>query len=219
VTAHMNGRLGTIVRSARVAAWAPPPAPRAPTPARAEEDARAEEASPEPAPFPAEWFRDHVERLWRIVARLGVARHNVDDVVQEAFITATRRRADIRPGHERSFLIAAAIRCASNHRQKAHVRREVSHGDGFEDAASPTPNAEQLLIAKRGRELLDRVLSEMSEAHRTAFVLYELEGLSVPEIAETLALPLGTISSRLWRARARFTELAAALEPRAEEDG
>jgi RNA polymerase sigma-70 factor, ECF subfamily len=169
----------------------------------------------EPSPaLPAAWFRQHVDGLWRVVARLGVPAHSVDDVVQEAFIIASRRRAEIGPGQERSFLIATAARLCSNYRQKAHVRREVSRGDGFENEASPSPNAEQLLIERRWRELLEQVLAQLSDAHRAPFILYELEGFSVPEIAQLLELPLGTVSSRLWRARARFSELAAALQSR-----
>ena len=168
------------------------------------------------APLPAEWFRDHVEGLWRIVARLGVPRHSIDDLVQEAFITACRRRADIGPGQERSFLIATAIRLCSNYRQRAHVRREVSHGDGFERNASPDPNAEQLLMEKRSRELLEQVLAGLSAEHRAVFVLFELEGFSVPEIARLLELPIGTVSSRLWRARSKFSEAAALLQSRTE---
>jgi RNA polymerase sigma-70 factor, ECF subfamily len=167
-------------------------------------------------PVPAEWFREHVEGLWRIVARLGVPTHSVDDVVQEAFITVSRRRADIGAGQERSFLVATAVRLSANYRQKAHVRREVSRGDGFEREASLAPNAEQLLIEKRLRVLLDDVLAQLSDAHRSLFVLYELEGFSVPEIATLLELPLGTVSSRLWRARAKFTEIASSLASRTD---
>jgi RNA polymerase sigma-70 factor, ECF subfamily len=204
-----------LTRSVRLAPWVALGEPQAPATAPAGAPVGGEASV---APFPPEWFREHVERLWRIVARLGVPRDSVEDVVQEAFMTASRRRADIRPGHERSFLIGTAIRCSSNYRRKAHLRREVSHGDDVDGEASPVPDAEQLLIEKRARELLDRVLLEMSEAHREAFVLYEIEGLSVPEIAELLALPHGTISSRLWRARARFSELTTALRSHAEEE-
>jgi RNA polymerase sigma-70 factor, ECF subfamily len=169
-----------------------------------------------PGVLPAEWFRDHVQNLWRFVLRLGVPRHAIDDLVQEAFIIATRRQADIGPGQERSFLVATAVRLSSNYRQRAYVRREVSHGDGFEHSASQQPNAEQLLIEKRSRQLLDQVLAELSDAHRAVFVLFELEGFSAPEIAELLQLPLGTVSSRLWRARAKFSESAALLQRRIE---
>ena len=170
-------------------------------------------------PVLAGWFREHVERVWRIVARLGVPAHSVEDIVQEAFITASRRRADIQAGHEGSFLVGAAIRLSANYRRKAHVRLELGEERAVERETSPVPDAEQLLIAKRSRELLDRLLRELPEPQRAVFVLYELEGLSVPEIANTLALPLGTVSSRVWRARARFSELARDVRSQSETSG
>lgn len=218
-----------LTRDTLSAACTPVPAPARPNGSGQAEPAPPERVRPPaagphgppagegPVPqLPAAWFRDHVDGLWRVVARLGVPAHSVDDVVQEAFIIASRRRRDIGAGQERSFLIATAVRLCSNYRQKAHVRREVSCGDGFEQQAAPTPDAEQLLIERRWRELLEQLLGELSEAHRTPFILYELEGFSVPEIAELLELPLGTVSSRLYRARARFSELAASLQGRAQ---
>ena len=167
----------------------------------------------------ASWFREHVDRVWRIVARLGVPAHSVEDIVQETFITASRRRADIQTGHERSFLVGAAIRLSANYRRKAHVRHELGEAHALEHESSPLPDAEQLLIAKRSRELLYRLLCSLPEPQRAVFVLYELEGLSVPEIAAALALPLGTVSSRVWRARARFSELAAGVRDPSERVG
>ena len=161
--------------------------------------------------LPPEWFRLHAKIVWRVVARLGVPAHSVDDVVQETFITASRRRHDIGEGQERSFLLATALRLAANYRRRSHLRHEVSH-PALEHERSPDPDAEQLLIDKGLRELLERALQQLSDAHREVFVLYELECFSLPEIAELLGLPLGTVSSRVSRARSRFCEIAAALE-------
>jgi RNA polymerase sigma-70 factor, ECF subfamily len=179
---------------------------------------RAAERAPAAEQLIAGWFREHVGRVWRIVARLGVASHSVEDIVQETFITASRRRADIEAGLEGRFLVATAVRLSANYRRQAHVRREVGREPTYEADASPLPDAEQLLIAKRSRERLDRLLCDLPEAQRAVFVLYELEGLSVPEIASLLELPLGTASSRVWRARARFSELAAALRRQEQQD-
>ena len=99
------------------------------------------------------------------------------------------------------------------------MRLELGEERAVERETSPVPDAEQLLIAKRSRELLDRLLCELPEPQRAVFVLYELEGLSVPEIANTLALPLGTVSSRVWRARARFSELARDVRSQSETSG
>lgn len=159
--------------------------------------------------LPAEWFHRYFDTLWRLVARLGVAGYSIDDVVQETFIAASRRRADIREGQERRFLIGTAVRLSSNHRQRAHVRREVFDAERLELEASAVPDAERLLIEKHLRSLLDAALATLPDAHREVFVLYELEGISTPEIAEMLAVPLGTVASRLARARSSFSKAAA----------
>jgi len=133
----------------------------------------------------------------------------VDDVVQEEFITASRRHADILAGQERRFLIGTAVRVSANYRTRACVRHEVAEGDWLDQACSSTPSAEQLLIEKRAREQLEQALDCLPEQQRSVFVLYELEGFSVAEIAELLDVPSGTAASRLGRARARFSQVVA----------
>jgi RNA polymerase sigma-70 factor, ECF subfamily len=157
--------------------------------------------------LPRRWFDDHFDSLWRLVARLGVPRHSVDDVVQEVFITASRRHAEIREGQERRFLIGTAVRVSANYRSRACVRHEVAQGDWLDQVSCSTPSAEQLLIEKRAREQLEQALESLPAEQRSVFVLYELEGFSVAEIAELLDLPSGTAASRLARARARFSQV------------
>jgi RNA polymerase sigma-70 factor, ECF subfamily len=172
-------------------------------------DGQANERAPRPADtLTVLRLKEHVATLWRIVARMGVPAHQVDDVLQETFITAARRSADIEPGRERAFLIATATRLCANYRQRAHVRREVSQGEKLEGYASAQPDAEGLLMQKRLREQLEHALAGLSDEQRAVFVLYELEGFSVPEIADLLSLPLGTVASRLGRARTKFAEAA-----------
>jgi RNA polymerase sigma-70 factor (ECF subfamily) len=165
--------------------------------------------------LPREWFREHFDRLWHMAARLGVPGDSVDDVVQEAFITASRRRADIAPGQERRFLIGTVIKISSNYRHRACVLREVHQTETLDQSPSPLPNAETILIEKRARRELDAALASLSEAHRNVFVLFELEEFSLAEIAELLAIPLGTVASRLGRARAHFAQSAARFAARA----
>jgi RNA polymerase sigma-70 factor, ECF subfamily len=142
----------------------------------------------------------HYDFIWRSVRRLGVRSDMVEDAVQQVFLVAARKVAEIADGSEKSFLFGTAIRVASDTRKRAHVRREVAT-DTLDDAADETPSAEDLLDEHRARALLDRVLSEMDLDLRTVIVLYELEEMSTPEIAALLGIPLGTAASRLRRAR------------------
>jgi len=116
-------------------------------------------------------------------------------------------------------LIGTAVRVSANYRTRASVRYEVAHGEWLEQVASSAPSAEQLLIQKRAREQLEQALHCLPEQQRSVFVLYELEGFSVAEIAELLDVPSGTAASRLGRARARFSEVVArqALDPALQE--
>jgi RNA polymerase sigma-70 factor (ECF subfamily) len=158
------------------------------------------------------WFRAHYSKLQRLLARLGVPRRIIDDVAQDAFVTASRRQADIRAGREWAFLVGVAVRRSLNYRLRASARREVAHAEGIDQEASPLPDAEQLLLEKRTRQELEQALATLSDTHRAVFVLYELEGFSAPEIAALLDVPLGTVASRLGRARAKFSETAARLQ-------
>ncbi len=153
----------------------------------------------------ASLLRDHFAMVWRAVRRFGVPAAAADDAAQEVFIVAASRATDIAPGRERQFLYAVAVRVAANHRRGASFRHEEASDLEQLERASEQPNAEALLDQKRRRQLLDEILDELSDDLRTAFVLFELEGLSVPELAEVLGVPLGTAASRLRRAREQFT--------------
>ena len=161
------------------------------------------------------WFRDYFELLWRLALRLGVPPALVDDVVQEAFITAERRAADIGDGSARSFLIQTTVRLSANcRRRQAHQQQLLAP---LAVHSEPCPTAEQLLVGKQLRQTLDWLLEQLPAEQRQVFVLYEIEGYSAPEIAELLELPLGTVASRLGRARDKFSK---ALERfRAQTEG
>jgi RNA polymerase sigma-70 factor, ECF subfamily len=161
------------------------------------------------------WFRDHFDTLWRMAARLGVPHESVDDVVQEAFITADRRAADVAAGSERAFLVSITVRLSANHRRRQRTRAEVAAALAREQLPADGPaDAEQLMVQKQLRLLLELALDELPPDQRTVLVLHELEGFTAAEIAELLGDPPGTVGSRLGRARQKFSR--AAMRLRAE---
>ncbi|HYP76569.1 MAG TPA: RNA polymerase sigma factor [Polyangiaceae bacterium] len=167
----------------------------------------------------AEMLRVHFRDVWRIVRRFGVPENSADDAAQEVFIIAARRLSDIAPGSERPFLFASAVRVAANARRALGARRECAEDDSLPEGVDPRPSAEALLDQKRLRQMLDRVLDELPHDLRVCFVLYELEGMSSPEIAELLSIPIGTVASRLRRAREAFEHAAAKLKSRLQPGG
>jgi RNA polymerase sigma-70 factor (ECF subfamily) len=144
----------------------------------------------------------HFELVWRTLRRFGVDEANADDAAQHVFLTFSDRLSDVLLGAERSFLVGTCVRVAANFRRLRQRRAEVSEPGDFTDVEGQTP--EQLLEWKQLRRQLDVVLEALSAEQRTVFVLHELEGFSLPEIAESLGIPLGTATSRLRRARLAF---------------
>ena len=152
----------------------------------------------------AAMFSEHVDFVWRSVRRLGVPDAGVDDAVQEVFVVAARRLAEIDAGKERAFLFGTAVRVAADVRRGAGRRRARISDDEAPDAADPTPAADELVDRKRARALLDEIVASMPDDVRPVFVLYELEAMTMAEIADVLEIPAGTVASRLRRARELF---------------
>jgi RNA polymerase sigma-70 factor (ECF subfamily) len=146
--------------------------------------------------------------VWRLLRRFGVPTSRLDDAAQEVFWVAARRLSSIEPGKERAFLYGVAVRVASNlvRRQKAAL--PLGDVPELEMLLDPQPTPEACLEQRRAREVLDRVLDGMSTELRTVFVLFELEGLPVRDIAALEDIPVGTASSRLRRAREEFSAIA-----------
>jgi len=166
-----------------------------------------------------ELLRRHYVRVWQALRRLGVDEARADDAAQEAFIVLSRRLCDVREGSERTFLLSCAVRIAANYRRTWHTQREVVDDRALAAERDPGPTAEQLLDQKRLRQALEEMLDGWPDELRIAFVLFELEGLSVPEISQVTETKLGTVASRLRRARELFQAGAKRLRARAAAGG
>jgi RNA polymerase sigma-70 factor (ECF subfamily) len=140
--------------------------------------------------------------VWRTLRRFGVPERDVQDAAQQVFLTFAAELNALAPDKEVAYLLAVSVRVAANARRKVQRSPEVL-GEAVEELPAPgTP--ELLLREKQLRQELDRGLSTLPLEQRAVFVLYELEGFTLPEIAEALQVPLGTATSRLRRARAAF---------------
>lgn len=159
---------------------------------------------------------EHFEVLWRFLRRLGVPEGELDDAVQEVVLVLARKLESVRLGSERAFALSVAFRVASNIRRTRRRRREVSD-DELAEVETSEANPNERLELRRLAALLDRALGELPLELRAVFVLYELEQMTMVEIADTLALPSGTVASRLRRAREKFELVAAQLLPNQEE--
>jgi RNA polymerase sigma-70 factor (ECF subfamily) len=147
---------------------------------------------------------DHFETVWRALRRLGVPEASADDGAQQVFLVASRRLDEITRGGERGYLLGIALRVASEARRALSRRREVPI-DGQEldstSAGAPPHRPDEALEQKQMLARLAVMLDQMPDELREAFVLFELEELSAPEVASVLDVPVGTVASRVRRAR------------------
>lgn len=154
---------------------------------------------------------EHVGFVARTLTRAGVPSSELDDEIQRTFIVVARRLDDVEDGAERSFLFQVAVNLASHARRKMARRREILDDqppERIEALATP----EHLTDRKQMRQLLDDILEGMDPALRAVFRLHEFEELNLTEISLVLALPRGTVASRLRRARAHIRKHIGAIE-------
>jgi RNA polymerase sigma-70 factor (ECF subfamily) len=156
----------------------------------------------------------HYGSLWRLLRRLGVPEGSVEDAAQQVLWVFARRVDDVDPGRERTFLFGVALRVALSVRRQQRRWREVDDERSIAELAAPGPDAAQDLDDRRARAVLDRLLASMPLELRAVFVLYELEEMTMAEIASTLEIPPGTVASRLRRARDAFQALSRRIQAR-----
>ena len=122
---------------------------------------------------------------------------------------AARRLGDIKRGSESAFLDGLALRVALQEvRQPGGGDVAGGAGRGSAPLADERPPADEQLADKAARALLDEALAALPLDLRAALVLHELQGLEVRQIAAIEAIPVGTASSRLRRAREEFLAVA-----------
>jgi RNA polymerase sigma-70 factor (ECF subfamily) len=157
--------------------------------------------------------RTHMPTIWRFLRRLGCSPEDADDAAQEVFVIAVGKLDRIEPEKERSYLYAVALRLASRQRRSQTFRAaKTVAGVDVDEVRSKDLPSDELLGRKEARAALDRILSEMTPELRTTFTLYELEELTMAEIATVTETPMGTVASRLRRAREQFQDAVKRIQ-------
>ncbi|MBX9609440.1 MAG: RNA polymerase sigma factor RpoE [Gammaproteobacteria bacterium] len=154
--------------------------------------------------------RRYQHRIIKLVGRYVREPADAQDVAQDAFIKAYRALPNFRG--ESAFytwLYRIAINTAKNHLVAAARRPSDidlgSNEDGeqfeIEDLKSTLETPERLLLTEEIRETVIDAIGKLPEDLRTAILLRELDGMSYEEIATVMACPIGTVRSRIFRAR------------------
>ena len=150
-----------------------------------------------------EVYEAHVDFLWRSARALGVRPSGIDDVLQDVFVVVHRRlpyfegRASLR-----TWLARILVRVIQEHRRR--FRRREDHAELPEEVCDTRDGPLDEVARGQAAQLLTRILDGMDEDQRTAFVLAEIEQMTVPEIAAALEVNVNTIYSRLRLARREY---------------
>ena len=136
-----------------------------------------------------------------------------EDVVQEASLRALRYFGSLRDGPAKPWFLAIVRNLCFTHLEERRGRREQT---GYEDealeglqhdAGQSAPDPAQALDGARERTRIDAAIRALAPPLREVIVLRELEGLDYAEIAQVAGIPIGTVMSRLSRARGRLREM------------
>jgi len=130
---------------------------------------------------------------------------DAEDVVQEAYLRAVRFFGGFRGGDSKAWLLTIVRNACYTGRQRGRMQEATIALDGeIHDVEDEALGPEDLLLQKADRRVLVDALEELPLEFREALVLRELEGMSYKEMAEVTQLPIGTVMSRLARARKRL---------------
>ncbi|MEO8188673.1 MAG: RNA polymerase sigma factor RpoE [Burkholderiaceae bacterium] len=149
-------------------------------------------------------------KIFRLLSRLIRDSAEIEDVAQEAFVKAYRALPNFRGDSAfYTWLYRIAINTAKNYlvsqgrRAPTSTQADVEDAETFDDGDHlrdlNTPDS--MLVTKQVGEAVNRAIDQLPADLRTAIVLRELEGLSYEEIAESMQCPIGTVRSRIFRAR------------------
>jgi RNA polymerase sigma-70 factor (ECF subfamily) len=174
----------------------------------------ADEAPPE-TDFAAV-FERHFDYVWFTLRRLGVAERDLEDVTHDVFVHVYKQFDRYDPARPiRPWLFGFSFRLASDYRRLARHRFEKL-GDEVE-FIDASPSATDRLMTRQRIELVWTALADLDLDRRAVFILHEVEGCPIPQVADALQIPLNTAYSRLRLAREQFAKSMQRLRTRQGE--
>ncbi|WP_437530381.1 RNA polymerase sigma factor [Sorangium sp. So ce726] len=201
---------------------APAPVPEM-TPAPDPEPAAAPDRDPAPAigspPRPSfeEVYQTLLPYVLVVLWRLGVASRDLHDVAHEVFLVVHRRLKDHDPRLSlKPWIAGISANVALRHRALARNQRELLALNDSEpvELADPGLDAERRVAQAETQRIVRELIQRIERERRAVFVLYDLEGSDMRDIAQALQIPVNTAWDRLRRARSEFTAAVKRLTAR-----
>jgi RNA polymerase sigma-70 factor (ECF subfamily) len=171
------------------------------------------------SPSFAEVALPHLDAAYNLARWLMGSAEEADDVVQDAMTRALTYFPTYRGANARAWILQivrntayTALQAKRAIRTEPLVPEEDGEGIRGREIADPADDPEAALLRARDRRELDRLLTHLPHELRETIVLRELEELSYRDIAQVTGVPVGTVMSRLWRARRQLARDAGAAK-------
>ena len=153
---------------------------------------------------------EYQDAVFAVVLRTVRNRAAAEDITQDTFISAFRKISTFRGGIFRAWLFRIAKNASLDYLRKMSRRQETSIDEDIayfsetvgDDSADPLADVLNAELAR----LIDECLGRLSDDHRLAMVMVDVEGYQYDEAAESIGVSIGTIKARLNRARARMRD-------------
>ena len=160
-----------------------------------------------------ELFDMHAPYVWNTLRRLGVRDADLEDVTHDVFVQLQGHVHELDPARPvRPWLFGFAFRLASQHRRKAYHRKETQSAD-LAHAVDGARLADEQVSAGQDRKLVLDALESIDLERRAVFVLSQIDGVPVRDVARALGIPVNTAHSRLRLARGEFAAAVKRLRP------
>ena len=157
----------------------------------------------------------HLAAAYNLARWLTHNENDAEDVVQEAYLRAFRFFGGFRGGDSRAWLLKIVRNVFYTWTEQHHSRRfPTATDEEVEQIESLAPDPEARLLRNADGQQVREALERLPVEYREVIILRELEELSYKEIAEVVNVPLGTVMSRLARARKRLQQYLTTGESR-----
>lgn len=148
----------------------------------------------------------HLATAYNLARWLTRNEQDAEDLVQEAYLRAFKFFDSFRGSNSRAWLLTIVRNCFYSHHSQKGPDLTIVFEEEIHGGISHDLNPEMLVLQSVNNQLLKEALEELPVEYREVIVLRELEELSYKEIAELAGVPIGTVMSRLARARKRLQE-------------
>jgi RNA polymerase sigma-70 factor (ECF subfamily) len=155
----------------------------------------------------------HLDAAYSLACYLLRDEHNAQDVVQDAALRAFRYLNSYRDGDPRAWFLAIVRNCCLTwHRRHRHDRLTIPLAPEHASAALEAREADAQAIEASDRAAISRAVAELPVVFREVIILREVQGMSYAQIGTVIGVPIGTVMSRLSRARRRLASILGSLE-------